>query len=184
MAIGPEIRCTRKGIAPVPGIWDNYRTSGEVGETISVAVFQWIGTGDENGVKRSNVVKRYRRRPDAFESLCQKAEALCQKLEQRPEVTECDDPRVRINAASAVNTPSETLAALSDDEDARVRLKVARHRNTDSGTLEKLSRDPMPDVRTAVAWNPNTSAQVRAALTKDDIGTVTTAAREAIRQFR
>ena len=178
MADGLGIRCVKRGIGPVLGMWDYYRTEGN-GVAMSVAVFQWIGTDDGTSLIRDNVAKRYPGTLDDFDSLCHKAETLCQKLENQTEVARCDDPRIRMNAAAAANAPTETLASLSTDEDPRIRLRVARHRNTDSWTLEKLSKDLIAEVRAAVAWNPNTNALIRTALAEDGVGTVNTAARQA-----
>jgi hypothetical protein len=180
MAVGPGIRCENKGVAPAPGMWDYDRTQGN-GVAFSVVVFQWISTKDGSGVIRDRIVKRYSGKINTLDSLSQKAEVKGQELEKQPEVAKYDDPRVRINVASAVNASTETLASLSDDKDARVRIEVAKHRNTDSYTLEKLSGDSNSDVRAAVARNPNISGQVRTTLGKDRVGTVVTAARQAIR---
>lgn len=181
MAAGPGIRCTEMGIMPAAGVWDYYRTAGEVGDTISVAVFRWIGTEDGSGVKRERAVKRFRGPASELVSLYQQAKELCQELENEPDIAKNSDARVRINVASAVSTPVDVLAALSDDKDVRVRINVAKHRNTVPWILDKLSRDPEGEVRAAVARNPNSGAEIRALLAQDRIGTVITAAKDSQR---
>jgi hypothetical protein len=169
------IRCNKKGTTPVLGSWD-YDGHDGGGDTMSVAVFQWISTADGKGVKRGKSVKRFRDSPKGEASLHQKAEDLCESLETEPSIPHCTDPHVRINVAAASTTPTGALSALSSDEDVRVRIKVARHRNTDPWILEQLSKDSDPKVRAAVARNPNTRLQVLSELMKDGIGSVACAA--------
>jgi hypothetical protein len=172
------IRCNKKGTTPVLGSWD-YDGHNGGGDTMSVAVFQWISTAGVKGVKRGKSVKRFRNSPRDEASLHEKAEELCQSLETEPNIPHCTDPHVRINVAAASATPAGALSALSSDEDVRVRIKVAMHRNADPWILERLSKDPDPEVRAAIARNPNTSLQVLSELMKDGIGSVAYAARDS-----
>ena len=179
MAAGPGIRCIEMGIVPAAEVWDYYRTDGEVGDSISVAVFRWINTENGNGLKRDRAVDHFRGSVSELEVLYQKAEQLCQELENEPDISKCSNKRVRIKAASAASTSPELLAALSHDIEVKVRINVAKHRNTDYCILENLSKDAEPEVRATVARNPNTNPHVCAALTEDPVGTVVTAAKES-----
>jgi hypothetical protein len=178
MPAEPGNRCTEMGMTPTAGAWDYDRTAGEVGDTISVAVFQWIASENGTDVKRDRAVKRFRGSGSELSTLYQRAEALCQELENADIANSCNT-RIRINVASAANTPVEVLAALSDDKDVRVRINVAKHRNTAPWILDKLSKDSEAEVRATVARNPNSGAQIRAVLAQDRIGTVITAAKDS-----
>ena len=65
------------------------------------------------------------------------------------------------------NTSAETLDELSNDENPFIRVRVAAHMNTSAETLVKLSNDETPLVKQFVAEHLNTPVDILIELSKD-----------------
>jgi len=64
-----------------------------------------------------------------------------------------ENPFIRVRVAAHINTSSETLVRLSKDETPLVKQFVAEHLNTPTDTLVELSKDS--DMSYWIAGNPN-----------------------------
>lgn len=174
------IRCALGNIAPEPGVWDFDGESGS-GNTTSIAVFRWKRTADGHGMMAGRWVKRLRGKPEQWQELIDRAEAVCQMMDSLNHVSDCPDAGIRARIAGDPISEAETLASLRNDPSPKVRVEVAVHKNTPSWVLEQLAADPDPQVREKVAFNPNTPESIIRVLAVDPIGSVFSAARRSTR---